>query len=202
MPCFFKPHLTTFLFYELSSTLDVTISPETDAKSIIEKLESERDGACLSLEKSLAQFGKTDLIDKQNFMTWAELMVPQLSSTLSTFVHNLLFHTKWTRHHLNFVPFEYPKLDHMSSIFVGRHCSNLFALALTSPLMGGKWHNLYSFEYHGNSMNRLQVSLMPTQRECTSMLNFPWYQVSYINSSINFAPVFHSWIQWPLRHGY
>ncbi|KAL7516461.1 hypothetical protein ACHAWX_001475 [Stephanocyclus meneghinianus] len=155
-----KPSLIVDLCYRLAFAADVTISPEADAKSIIEKLESERDGACLSLEKSLAQFGKTDLIDKQNFMTWAELMVPQLSSTLSTFVHNLLFHTKWTRHHLNFVPFEYPKLDHMSSIFVGRHCSNLFALALTSPLMGGKWHNLYSFEYHGNSMNRLQYSIL------------------------------------------
>jgi hypothetical protein len=182
-------------------TLDVIISPEADAKSMIAKLESERDGACLSLEKSLAQFGKNSLVDKQNFMKWAELMVPQLSSTLSTFVHNLLFHTKWTHHHLNFVPFEYPKLDHMSSIFVGPHCSNLFALALTSPLMGGKWHNLYSFEYHGNSMNRLQVSLMSTQREFTFMLTFQWYLDLKSPLYSIFAPVFHSWIQRPLRHG-
>lgn len=98
-------------------------------------------------------------MQRENFVEWAEMMVPQLSSTLSTFMHNLLFHTKYTTHHLNFVPFKYPKLDQTSSIFGGVHCSNLFALAVTSPLMGGSWHNLYSFEHHGNSMNRLQVRL-------------------------------------------
>jgi hypothetical protein len=137
---------------------DITVSPDADAKAIVAKLESDHDGACSSLEKSLAQTGKKGLVTKQNFIEWAEQTAPQITSTLSTFVHNLLFHVRWTQHHLNFIPFAYPKLDQTSAIFEGIHSSNLFALAMTTPLMGGKWHNLYSFEYHGHSMNRLQVS--------------------------------------------
>lgn len=139
--------------------LDVTVSPEAATNAIVAKLASEHDGACIPLGNSLRQFGQKGLVQKEQFFQWAELMAPQLSSTLSTFIHNLLFHTKYTQHHLNFVPFQYPNLDQISSIFGGAHCSNLFALAATSPMMVGKWHNLYSFEYHGNSMNRLQVSL-------------------------------------------
>jgi hypothetical protein len=150
------------IFLLLCNTInvDVTVSPDADANAIIAKLESEHEGACHPLEKSLAQCGQKGLVQRENFVEWAEIMVPQLSSTLSTFIHNLLFHTKYTHHHLNFVPFQYPSLDQTSGIFGGAHCSNLFALAVTSPLMGGKWHNLYSFEHHGNSMNRLQVRLV------------------------------------------
>ncbi|KAL7509121.1 hypothetical protein ACHAXN_006156 [Cyclotella atomus] len=152
-----KPSVIVDMCYRLAFA---AVSPNADAQAIIAKLESEHDGACLPLEKSLAQFGQKGLVQRENFVEWAEMMVPQLSSTLSTFMHNLLFHTKYTTHHLNFVPFKYPKLDQTSSIFGGVHCSNLFALAVTSPLMGGSWHNLYSFEHHGNSMNRLQYSIL------------------------------------------
>jgi len=141
-------------------SIDVIVSPQADTEAIVAKLASEHSGACLPLQKSLALFGQKGLVQKEQFVLWAEQTVPQLPSTLSTFIHNLLFHTKYTHHHLSFVPFQYPTLDQKSSIFQGAHCSNLFALATTSPFLSGKWHNLYSFEYHGNSMNRLQVSLL------------------------------------------
>lgn len=166
-------------FKSLTFHIDVIVSPNADAKAIIAKLESEHDGACLPLERSLTLFGQKSLVQRENFYQWAEMMVPQLSSTLSTFVHNLLFHTKYTKHHLNFVPFEYPKLE-KSDIFGGAQCSNLFALAVTSPLMSGNWHNLYSFEYHGNSMNRLQVSAKRTCTPCF-FINKPGV-TSYITS--------------------
>ncbi len=140
---------------------EVLVSPDADAHGIVARLESEHDSACESLEKSLAAAGNMyGMVTKQQFMEWAELTAPQISSTLSTFMHNLLFHGKWLKHRLNFVPFEYPKLDQKSDIFEGVHPPNLFALACASPQMGGKWHNLYSFEFHGHSMNRLQVILL------------------------------------------
>jgi len=124
-------------------------------------LESEHDGACSSLEKSLALNGdENGMCTKQNFFDWAETVAPQLSSTLSTFTHNLLFHGKMLKHRLNFVPFDPPKLDQRSDIFQGVHPPNMFALTCTSPLIGGQWHNLFSFEFHGHSMNRLQYSIL------------------------------------------
>jgi len=52
------------------------------------------------------------------------------------------------------------QLDQHSDIFEAMHHPNLFALACTSPLIVGKWHNLYSRQFHGASMNRLQYSIL------------------------------------------
>lgn len=149
------------LCYRLAMAAEVVISPDSDTDAIAARLESEHDSACSALENSLAQAGENGMVNKQNFFKWAETMAPQISSTLSTFMHNLLFHGKMTKHRLNFVPFKPPKLDQQSAIFKGvQHPPNMFALTCTSPLIGGNWHNLYSFEYHGNSMNRLQHSIL------------------------------------------
>lgn len=127
------------MFCLLFLVSEVIISPDADANAIVARLESEHDGACSSLERSLAQAGKNGRVTKQNFYVWAETMAPQISSTLSTFMHNLLFHTKMPKcRNLNFVPFELPKLDQQSDIFQGVHSPNLFAVACTSPLIGGK----------------------------------------------------------------
>jgi len=118
---------------------EVIISPDADADAIVARLESEHDGACSSLERSLAQAGENGKVKKQHFYDWAETMAPQISSTLSTFMHNLLFHTKMPKcRNLNFVPFKVPKLDQKSDIFQGVHSPNLFTVACTSPLIGGK----------------------------------------------------------------
>mmetsp|Transcript_27565 Transcript_27565/g.58248 ORF Transcript_27565/g.58248 Transcript_27565/m.58248 type:complete len:485 (+) Transcript_27565:97-1551(+) len=146
--------------YRLAFAAEVIVSADADADAIVARLSSEHDSACSSLERSLAQAGEDGLVTKQNFYDWAETMAPQISSTLSTFMHNLLFHGKMLKHRLNFVPFEPPKLDQRSDIFEGVHPPNMFALTCTSPLIGGKWHNLYSFEFHGHSMNRLQYSIL------------------------------------------
>ena len=119
--------------------IEVIISQDADAEAIIKRLSSEHDSACSSLEKSLALAGEYGLVNKQNFFDWAETMAPQISSTLSTFMHNLLFHGKMLKHRrLNFVPFEPPKLDQRSDIFHGVHPPNLFALTCTSPLIGSE----------------------------------------------------------------
>jgi len=148
------------LCYRLAFAADVIISPDADAKSIVAKLESEHDSACSALERSLAQAGEGGYVTKENFFNWAETMAPMISSTLSTFMYNLLFHGKWTKHRLNFVLFQHPKLDQHSDIFEGWHHPNLFALACTAPSLASEWHNLYSRQFHGSSMNRLQYSIL------------------------------------------
>jgi hypothetical protein len=147
------------LCYRLSFAADVIISPDADAKGIVAKLESGHDSACSALERPLAQAGEGGYVSKADFISWAENTAPMLSSTLSTFMHNLLFHGKWVKHRLNFVLFQQPKLDQHSDIFEAHH-PNLFALCCTTPSLAGDWHNLYSRQFHGASMNRLQYSIL------------------------------------------
>lgn len=118
--------------------IEVVVSPDADADAIVTRLESEHDSVCSSLERSLAQAGEDGMVTKENFYDWAETMAPQISSTLSTFMHNLLFHGKMLKHRLNFAQFEPPKLDQRSAIFQGVHPPNMFALTCTAPLLGGK----------------------------------------------------------------
>lgn len=146
--------------YRLAFSSEVLLSADADADAIVVRLASEHDSACSSLERSLAQAGKDGLVTKQDFYEWAETTAPQISTTLSTFLFNLLFHGKMLKHRLNFVKFDPPILDQPSEIFKGVHPPDLFALTCTSPLIGGQWHNLYSFEFHGHSMNRLQYSIL------------------------------------------
>ncbi len=131
--------LTRADIIHLSYYIEVVVSPDADGDAIVKRLESEHDSACSSLEKSLAHAGdENGMVTKHQFIDWAETMAPQISSTLSTFMHNLLFHGKMSNHRLNFVPFETPKLDQRSDIFEGVHHPNLFALTCTSPLIGGE----------------------------------------------------------------
>lgn len=106
-----EPKTIIDLCYRLAFAADVIISQDADATAIVAKLESEHDGACLALEGSLALAGEGGYVTKENFFNWAETMAPMLSSTLSTFMHNLLFHGKWMKHRLNFVLFQYPKVS-------------------------------------------------------------------------------------------
>ena len=116
--------------------------------------------ACLPLERSLGRLGTNGAVTQNAFKNWAQTKVPLLSSVLSTFMSNLLFHGHHTDHQLHFTPFILPELDQPSSIFDENKKVSLFALACTSPKLMGVWHNLYSFEYHGNSMNRLQHAIL------------------------------------------
>lgn len=118
--------------------LEVLLSADADADAIVVRLASEHDSACSSLERSLAQAGKDGLVTKQDFYEWAETTAPQISTTLSTFLFNLLFHGKMLKHRLNFVKFDPPILDQPSEIFKGVHPPDLFALTCTSPLIGGQ----------------------------------------------------------------
>jgi len=131
-----QPRLIIDLCYRLGLAAVVLVSPDADDKTIIAKLECEHEGACSSLEKSLSIAGEDGLVTKKQFFDWAETMAPQISTTLSTFMHNLLFHGKM-KHKLNFVPFQLPLLDQRSDIFDGKHTPNMFALACTSPSIAG-----------------------------------------------------------------
>ena len=131
-----EPSKIIDLCYRLGFAAEVVVSPDADDRAIVAKLDSEHEGACSSLEKSLSLAGKDELVTKNQFFDWAETMAPQLSTTLSTFMHNLLFHGKM-KHKLNFIPFELPLLDQRSDIFDGKHTPNMFALACTSPLISG-----------------------------------------------------------------
>ena len=131
-----QPSQIIDLCYRLAFAAEVLVSPDADDKAIVTKLDSEHEGACSSLEKSLSLAGENDLVTKKQFFDWAETMAPQISTTLSTFMHNLLFHGKM-KHKLNFVPLQLPQLDQRSDIFDETHIPNMFALACTSPSIAG-----------------------------------------------------------------
>ena len=59
------------LCYRLALAAEVVISPDADSDAIVARLESEHDGACSSLEKSLALAGdENGMVTKQQFFDW------------------------------------------------------------------------------------------------------------------------------------
>ena len=91
------------------------------------------------LSKSLTDFCKSrNRLTREAFVEWAELYFPALSSTLSTFVHNLLFHGH--AFPANRIAFTSPKVYDSSDIFETDDSPLLVSLSFTSPNgdLGGK----------------------------------------------------------------
>ncbi len=97
------------------------------------------------------------------FLSWAETTVPCLSSTIETFMHQILFPDKlYPPSRSEFI---FPNLRNQHSAFVPQKMNNessplLFTFATMSPSLGGAWQRLYTSDSDGLSFNRLQNSLL------------------------------------------
>lgn len=174
------------LCFRLTLASEILIDPAFDEKSIHQKLSatySATNSLVNSLKEAMSQGADAELT-KNDFITWAEQSTPMLSSTLSTFIHNLLFHGH--PYPVSRIPYTRPVLDNISDIFLEKDSHLLFPMSLMSTKLSGKMGRLYSSVVDGSSFNRLEWNLLgyggPTllliQTECDVILGAfasqPW----------------------------
>lgn len=145
------------LSFRLSIAADVFVKPMLN-KLVVKNMLDNASRACAPLVKSLTEACEGKALTKEVFVRWADHTAPMLSATLSTFVHNMLFHGR--PYPLSRVPYVRPMLDHISDIFAGKDATLLFPLSVTSFNFNGKMHRLYSSNQDGRSFNRLEWSLL------------------------------------------
>jgi hypothetical protein len=185
------------LCYQLALASGILVEPAMDEKNLQRKL-AVMDEAIMSLVRSLKESSLGVEITKKEFIAWAERTAPMLSSTLSSFVHNLLFHGRpFPESRLPYIP---PIMDDISDIVSGKESHLLFPLSAMSVNVGGKMHRLYSSVTDGSSFNRLEWNLLgyegPTllliQTECDVVLGAfasqPWKDTDHFyGTSENFV---------------
>jgi hypothetical protein len=145
------------LTYCLSIAAQVFVKPMVN-KTVVANMLEHTSQACEPLVRSLTEACEGKGLTKEVFVRWADHTAPMLSSTLSTFVHNMLFHGR--PYPISRVPYAPPMLDHVSDIFAGQDISLLFPLSVASNYFNGKMHRLYSANQDGRSFNRLEWSLL------------------------------------------
>lgn len=145
------------LAFKLSVAADCLVKPMLD-KNVVQTMLDNADKACAPLVRSLTEACEGNNLTKEVFVRWADHTAPMLSATLSTFVHNMLFHGR--PYPLSRVPYVRPMLDHVSDIFAGMDATLLFPLSVVSFNFNGKFHRLYSSNQDGSSFNRLEWSLL------------------------------------------
>lgn len=151
-----EPSEVVDLCYRLSVAAEALVIPNLDEKVWLNRLENLSPSD--AMKKSLESFVGKDKFNKKIFLDWAETTVPLLSSTISNFVHNLIFHAHpYPRALAQYVK---PELFHSSDIFETSDSPRLFSLGCMDTHLNGKWHRLYSSESDGRSFNRLEWSLL------------------------------------------
>lgn len=123
------------LGFRLSIASDVLVKPMLN-KTVVNNMLNNASRACEPLVKSLKEACEGKALTKDIFVRWSEQSAPMLSATLSTFVHNLLFHGR--PYPMSRVPYVRPMLDHVSDIFFGQDATLLFPLSVTSFNFNGK----------------------------------------------------------------
>jgi hypothetical protein len=121
--------------FRMSISADVIVESTLDKQVVLARV-SQVEEAIKPLVKSLEEVCKEQQLTRQIFMDWAEDKVPMLSATLSTFVHNLLFHGHPMPASRS--PYVRPNLETTSDIFVSNNSPLLFPLACASAHFGGK----------------------------------------------------------------
>jgi hypothetical protein len=130
-----NPDAIIDLCFRLSVAADVLVKPMFE-KTVVTNMLDNATRACEPLVKSLKEAcGDRDLT-KSIFVQWADHTAPVLSATLSTFAHNLLFHGR--PYPASRIPYDHPKLDHASDIFVDKDAALLFPLSVASLQFRGK----------------------------------------------------------------
>lgn len=125
------------LAFRLSVAADVLVKPLFEKKVITNMLDNAKI-ACDPLVNSLQEAceSNNNVLAKAMFVQWDDHNAPLLSSTLSSFTHNLLFHGRPPP--ASRVLYERPKLDHTSDIFAGKDEALLFSLSVASSTFNGK----------------------------------------------------------------
>jgi hypothetical protein len=129
------PEALLELCVSLAIAAEALIVPTLDKDATLRRLKHAKTGIVL-LGKSLEEYCKYAGFSKRSFIDWAEASFPHLSSALSTFVHNLLFHGH--AYPAARIPYTSPKVDQPSDIFENDDASLLLPLSFTSNNLGGK----------------------------------------------------------------
>lgn len=145
------------LCYELSISAQVLISPRIDEKKVLTLVQQPLH--LHGLTNSLSNMKKTkgSRITKQMFIDWGTKCLPHIGSTLSGFMHNLVFHGKSS--HSRTSPFLNPELLDCSKVFTENNAGNLFAISCMSPDLGGKWRRIFSSYENDSSTTSLEKSI-------------------------------------------
>jgi hypothetical protein len=153
------------LCFRLSVAADVLVKPLFE-KTVITNMLDNATNACEPLVKSLKVACGDRELTKAIFSQWADHDAPMLSTTLSTFVHNLLFHGR--PYPASRIPYERPKLDHTSDIFLDKDAALLFPLSVASFQLGGKVREQYTF-LQNPLMQALTFAIISSTRctDCT-----------------------------------
>ena len=123
----------------LAVASETLVAPNFNKSAVLEKLEALQPTA-EALSASLTDFCKGNPLTSKMFILWAEEKFPMLSSPLSSFVQNLLFHGHDFPRAL--VPYHFPQLEHASDVFNLQYSPELVSLSFTSTLFGGKVSSL------------------------------------------------------------
>jgi len=111
------------------------VVPNLDKKAAAQRLQDAKP-CILSMARSLTSFCQGKKLNKRIFVDWAELKFPLLSSTLSSFVHNLLFHGH--AYPKTRVQYASPKIYETSEIFRKETSPLLLSLSFSNTGFGGK----------------------------------------------------------------
>jgi len=119
----------------LTVASETLLSPNLESQKVLEKLNA-LETTEHALAQSLTDFCQGGTPQRATFTAWAERHFPMLSSPLSTFVHNLLFHDfAYPEAH---IPYAFPKLNQSSDILTAQDYSPLVSLSLATPQCQGK----------------------------------------------------------------
>lgn len=131
--------------------------PQLQEERVLSFVEDAR--PCIErMAKSLDTVCKKEELSKNIWVDWAEKSFPSLSRTLSTFVHNLVFHGH--PYPPTWIPYCRPEVPDSSAIFESDTSPLLLSLSFMASTFGGKWHRLYSSDADGFSFNRLEWALL------------------------------------------
>ena len=130
-----KPADLINLCFQLSLSSQVLTNPIVDDEFTLVGVDPV---GCHFLTKSLiAVADENELVNLKAFTDWASSTVPEIATTMATFVQNLIFHGKLEKK-TNFDPFAYPKLEDTSDFFQASDPSLLFIFRSMSRDLSGK----------------------------------------------------------------
>lgn len=144
------------LCYKLSIAAQMLAIPNADDEPICTKGDPV---GCRLLRKSLLQVAdENGFVDNVVFTDWALSMVPDIATTMETFVHNLIFHGQLEKER-HFDRFFFPKVEDTSDFFKASDPSLLFILRCISPDLLGEWKCIYSSRLEGRSIESITQAL-------------------------------------------
>ena len=123
------------LCISMAIAAEALIVPNLDKEFTLQRMQN-AEPCVSSMARSLTEFCKDEGLSRRTFIEWASDKFPGLSSSLSTFTHNLLFHGH--EYPKTRVPYTSPKLHGASEIFKTDTSPLLLALSFSNINLGGK----------------------------------------------------------------